>query len=259
MRPSISGLLTAVLLALGSGCSFDLGLGDSTAGREGRLEFGYTGASAFDCFFGCGIDRPVASGSVVSVWVGGIEPTSAVSARTSSDVAAVLGWRAGHRCVAAGTIRSVAADQPCERHERREVTYVAALRADRAGAFDLEILTERGRLVDRVGLRAEDPIELELRDAAGGIHTQRIVVSAGKTEVFSPTLSGVSGPLAAHGDLEWTFTDASIAAAGSPLENLFGAPVDLVIAAKHPGVTSVVARVGQFERAFELVVEDARP
>lgn len=250
-KNALTALVGAASLGVAlAGCD-PLDLDQRTRGEEGTLAFSYAGKGFLDCLFGCGIDRPMMTHSAVTLVIGDADPAWILSARTTSSNATVELFEEHLSCTsedADGTThdRDVTREEPCAGNEERHVVWVAEIAASKPESFDLEIVDDSGDLVDTLPLVAKDAASADLHTSSTEDPISSLHVGIGEAAVVTPTFLDASGGELASGisAADWTFTDTSIAKAGSPLNLLFGPWDGLVVEGVATGATTVVLHVG---------------
>lgn len=262
-KNALTALVGAATLGVAlTGCD-PIDLDQRTRGEEGTLAFSYAGKGFLDCLFGCGIDRPLMTHSDVTIVIGDADPAWVLSARTTAPSAAVVTMEEHLSCVAEdpdGTThdRDVTRDEPCAANEERHVVWVAEIAASKPGAFDLEIVDDAGDLVDSLPLEARDATRAELRTGAGdAAPLTALHVAVGETKVMTATyFDGSSQELASGitGDA-WSFSDPSVAKAGSPLNLLLGPWDGIVVEGAAKGATSIDLHIDGLDVSLPIIVE----
>lgn len=251
-----SSVLGAALALGAAGCSFDLGLDQSTHGESDTLRFSYGGNELFECLFGCSLSRPMAEGSTVDVAIFGAPVDAKLSARTKSGVAKVVSLEPTYSCestggTSGGSSTTVAADEPCAKNETRSVVWLAKIAASSPGSTGLEVLDAKGHVVDATTLEVARPTTAILfrgtdASASNAIDVSNLTLSPGEVVILKPQLSDAAGrelELGRQG-AKWSFADPGVVEQGSALDDFLGAPYDGVLRAKGAGQTTLTLEVG---------------
>lgn len=187
-------LVGAFLLSgLLSGCMF--GLGEETAGEQGRLRFAYR--SGLGCFFGCGLDRAMVPGTQETIGVQGDDALriagvrsrvpGRMDARLEVSASCCVERRssrgASSSCVtatrtASGTFSCASGMGKLRHHYRVEVM------SKEAGESRLELLDPQGRVFDSVVLSSRRPHRLRVEFGEKDqekTEVRRIVMHLGKS------------------------------------------------------------------------------
>lgn len=256
---ALASLVT--LLALATGCSFELG--SSTEGAEGRASFAYTGS----CLFGCAIDHPVMAGGSARISIFGDGLPEVVGQSSDDGVLTVKTEHSVSCCTKTPTSSTCSTPEEggtCPSGTTRTVSQWMNVVGHAPGVARLSLFKPGGELVDSIDIPVADAAKVTLHVADASLERVDLAIGAGKIlDAYPHDAKGQ--PLESSG-LRFVVTDPTIASFNDPAW-FMGNPAGVseiepgglfttaTLRGRKAGETTLRVQAGSFSQTFPVTVK----
>jgi hypothetical protein len=202
-------LLVFPFLAGCTGCG-DIQLGDSTPGAEGALTFTESGLGE-GCLFGCAVDRPLLTGSTMTVEITGDVLDQGFTVESADPFVLTASAEASACCDDGDGKCVIGFDEPCS--GKLGQAYTAALFAAAPGATTLQVRDAAGTVVDHIDVEVTDAaaITFSCSDNDTGADLGDEIRLATSCTYTATAIDAEGRTLAAHDGFDITIVDPRVA------------------------------------------------